>query len=104
MLDESEKNPPFTLMIAVSQHLSYNLYSRVRIFFSISFLCIDKVEVCREVSSSVCVLKKPGGGKNTHSVFVDFSFVPICISSPNRAKWSVRRVLQPSTEIGRASC
>ena len=44
------------------------------------------------MSGSVSVLKEPGGGKNTHSVFDDFSSLPTCISSPNRAKCLVRRV------------
>ena len=56
-------NPPFTLMIAVSKHLSYNLSSRVRLFLSLSFFFRDKLEGEREVSGSVHVLKKPGGGK-----------------------------------------
>ena len=42
------KNPPFTLIIAVSLHLEYYLSSRVRLFLSISFFCMDKVEVLRE--------------------------------------------------------
>ena len=45
------------------------------------------------MSGSVSVLKKPGGGKNTHSIFDGFSSVPICISSPNREKLLVRRVV-----------
>ena len=92
-------NPPFTLMIAVSQHLSYTLSSNVRIFFSIYFFCRDKVEVLIGVSGSVRVLKKPGGGKNTHSFFNDVFSVSICISSPNREKWSVRRVVPFSVSV-----
>ena len=56
-------NPPFTLMIAVSQHLSNTSSSRVRLFVSLYLFCMDKVEVVRELSGSVRVLKKPGGGK-----------------------------------------
>ena len=59
MLGESD-NPPFTLMISVSLHLTYSLSLRVRLFFSLSFLCMYKVEVVREVSGSVRV--------NMHSV------------------------------------
>ena len=65
-------NPPFTLMIAGSLHLIYSSFSCVRLFFSLSFFCRDKVEVVREVSGSVRVLKKPGGGENTHSVLEVF--------------------------------
>ena len=54
---------------------------------------MEKVEVMREVSGSVCVLKKPGRGKNTHSVFDVFLPVPMCISSPKRSKWPERRVI-----------
>ena len=60
-------------MIAVSLHLTYSLSSRVHLFFSIYFFFRDDVEVAIEVSGSVCVLKKPGGGKNKHSVFEVFS-------------------------------
>ena len=80
-------------MISISQHLSYTSFSRVRHFFSLYFFCRDKVKVLRELSGSVCLLKKPGGRKNTHTVFDNFPSVPICISSPNREKWSVRRVV-----------
>ena len=66
------KNTPLTLIIAVSLHLIYYLSSRVRLFFSFYLLCREKVDVVREVSSSVRVLKKPGDGKNTHSVFEVF--------------------------------
>ena len=65
-------NPPFTLMISVSLHLTYFSSSRVRLFFSLYFFCMVKVDLVREVSGSVCVLKKPGGRKNTHSVFEFF--------------------------------
>ena len=67
------KNPPFTLMIAVSLHLTYSLSSLVHLFLSLSFFYVDNVEVVREVIDSVCLLKKPGGGENTHSVFEVFS-------------------------------
>ena len=65
-------NPPFTLIIAISLHLTYSLSSRVRLFFSLYLLCMYKVEVVREVIDSVCVLKKPGGGENAHTLFEDF--------------------------------
>ena len=52
-------NPPFTLMIAVSLYVIYSSFSRVRLFFSLSLFCRDKVEVAREMSGSVRVLKKP---------------------------------------------
>ena len=51
------------------------------------------------MSDSVLVLKKPGGGENTHSVFEEFFFVPMCISSPNQAKWSERRVIHLSMPV-----
>ena len=70
-------------MISVSLQLTYSPSSRVRLCFSFSFFCGYKVEVVREVSGSVRVLKKPGGGVNTHSVFEGVFFVPIFISSPN---------------------
>ena len=57
------------------------------------------MEVVIEVRGSVRVLKKPGGGENTNSFFDDFPSVPICISSPNRAKWSVRRVVPFSVSV-----
>ena len=53
---------------------------------------MDKVEVVREVSGIVRVVKKPGGGENMLSVFDGFFPVPMCISNPNWAKWSERRV------------
>ena len=53
----------------------------------------------REVSNIVSVLKKPGGGENRHSVFDRVFFVPMCISSPNRAKWSERRVIPFSRSV-----
>ena len=46
-------NPPFTLMVAVSLYLKYSLSSRVRLFFSLSFFCMDRVDVVREVRGSV---------------------------------------------------
>ena len=42
------------------------------LFFSLYFLCSNKVEVVRELSGSVRVLEKPGGKKNMYSVFDDF--------------------------------
>ena len=92
-------NPPFTLMIAVSLHLEYYLSSRVRLFFSLYLFCTDKVEVVREVSGIVLVLKKPGGGENTHSVFDVFFPVTMYSSSPNRAKWSERRLIHFSMSV-----
>ena len=91
-------NPPFTLMIAGSLHLIYSSFSCVRLFFSLSFFCRDKVEVVREVSGSVRVLKKPGGGENTHSVLEVFN-VLMCILRPNRAKWSEMRVIPFSMSV-----
>ena len=61
--------PPFILMIAVLLHLTYSSSSRVRLFLSLYFFCMDKVEVAIKVSGNVRVLKKPGGRKNMHSVF-----------------------------------
>ena len=46
-----------------------------------------------EVSGIVRVLKKPGDGKNTHSVFDGFPPFPMCISSTNQEKWLERRVI-----------
>ena len=86
-------NPPFTLIIAVSLHLAYYSYSHVCLFLSLSLFCTDKVEVVREVSGIVRVLKKPGGGENTHSVFDVFFPDPMCISSLNQEKWLERRVI-----------
>ena len=57
------KNPPFTLIIAVSLQLAYFSSSCVCLFFSLYFFCMYKVVVMREVSSCVCLLNKPGGGK-----------------------------------------
>ena len=71
------KKPPFTLMIAVSLHLTYSSFSCVRLFFSLSFFFRYKVDVVIEVSVSVHVLKKLGGGKNTHSV-VEVFFLCQC--------------------------
>ena len=51
------------------------------------------MELVVSLSSEVRVLKKPGGGKNMHSVFERFFPVPMCILRPNRAKWSDRRVI-----------
>ena len=65
-------NPPFTVMVSVSLHLIYYSSSRLRILFSLYSLCRDKVDATREVIDSVSVLKKPGGGKNTHPVFEVF--------------------------------
>ena len=65
--------PPFTSIIAVSLHLEYSSSSCVRLFLSLYFFCTDKVEVVRELSGIVRVFKKPGGRKNTHSVFDGFS-------------------------------
>ena len=59
-------------MIAISLHLIYSSSSRVRLFFSFSLFCREKVGVVREVSGSVRVLKKPGDRENTHSVFEVF--------------------------------
>ena len=47
----------------------------------------------REVSGSVCVLKKPGGRKNKHSVFEGNFSVIMCISRSNQEKWPERRVI-----------
>ena len=58
--------------IDVSLQLAYFSSLRVRLFFCLSFFCTEKVEVMREVSGIVSVLKKPGGRKNTHSIFVGF--------------------------------
>ena len=66
------KNPPFPLMITVSLNLVYSSYSRVHLFLSLSFFCTDKVEVVIEVSGIFRMLKKPGGGENTHSVLEVF--------------------------------
>ena len=72
-------------MIIASDKTSFYLddccFTALVIFFvltcasilSIYFLCTDKVEVAIEVIGSVHVLKKSGGGKNTHSVFEVFS-------------------------------
>ena len=68
-------NPPFTLMITVSLHLVYYFPSRVHLFFSLSFFWRARVELVRSVSGNVCTLKKPGGTKNTHSVF----FLCLCV-------------------------
>ena len=87
------KNPPFTLIIAVSLHLEYSSSSRVSLFFSLYLFYTEKVDVVRDVRGVVCVLKKPGGRKNTHSVFDGFPPVPMCISSPNQANWPERRVI-----------
>ena len=43
------------------------------------------------MSGSVVVLKKPGGGGNTHSVFKVFFSVPMFVLRPNRENWSERR-------------
>ena len=51
------------------------------------------------MSGIVCVLKKPGGGENTHSVFDGVFSVPMCISSPKREKWSERRVIPFSMSV-----
>ena len=86
------KNNPFTLMNSISLHFIYSLSSCLCLFFSSHFFCKDKVEVVIEMSGSICVLKKPEGGENTHSVLEVFS-VPMCISRPNQEKWSERRVI-----------
>ena len=59
-------------MVAVSLHLLYSLSSQVRLFLSLSFFWRARVELLRSVIVSVCALKKPGGGNNTHSVFEVF--------------------------------
>ena len=70
-------NHPFTLMIAVSLHLIYSLSSRVRLFFSLYLFCSDKVGVVTELSDSVRLLNKPGGGENMNLVFEVFLSVPM---------------------------
>ena len=70
-------NPTFKFIIAVSLHLVYSLFSSVSLFFSLSFFCMDKVEVVIEVSGIFRVLKKPGGRKNMYSVFDGVFFVPM---------------------------
>ena len=54
------------------------------------------MELVRSVCSEVYVLKKPGGGKNIHSVFEGVLYVPMFILSPNEAKRSERRVINIS--------
>ena len=92
-------NPPFTLIIAFSLHLAYSLSSLVRLFLSLYSLCTDKVEVVIGVSGIVDVLKKPGGGENTHSVFDVFFPVPVCVSIATRERWSERRVIPFSMSV-----
>ena len=60
---------------------------------------MEYVEVVIEVGGSVRVLKKPGGGENTYLFFEVFFYLPMCISSPNRAKWSERRVITFSISV-----
>ena len=45
------------------------------------------------VGGEVCVMNKPGCGKKMHSVFEGVFPVPVCISRPNRAKWSEGRLI-----------
>ena len=51
------------------------------------------MELVGSLRGEVCVLKKPGGGKNMHSFFEGFSPVPMFILRPNRSKWLERRVI-----------
>ena len=85
-------------MIAVSLHLVYSLPSRVRLFLSLYFFCRAKLEVVGEVSGSVCVLNKPRGGVNTHSLFEGF----FCAKVHFEAKPSkvIRKEGDPFFDVG----
>ena len=50
------------------------------------------MELVRSLVGSVSALKKTEGGKNTNLFFKGFLSVPMCISRPNREKWSESRV------------
>ena len=62
--------PPFTLIIAVSLHLAYSSASHVRFFLYIYISCTYKVELVREVSGIICVVKNSGGGETMQSQYV----------------------------------
>ena len=68
------KKPPFILIIAVSLHLEYSSSSRVRLFFSLSFFCTEKVEVVREVRGIFRVLFSADSGTLTHALMIIFEF------------------------------
>ena len=53
----------------------------------------------RSVRSSAHELKKYWGRKNMNSVLEGFVSVPMCISRPNQATWSERRMITLSMSV-----
>ena len=57
------------------------------------------MNLVRSVISSAHELKKYWGRKNMHSVLEEFVSVPMCISRPNQATWSERRMITLSMSV-----
>ena len=93
------KTPPFTLMIVVYRHLIYYLSSRVRLFFSLSFFCRDKVEVAREVISAgvngtlifLAKGKKVQQRLRGKNLVTKYGLPEVCCMIPNKAMRLGRR-------------